>query len=1673
MHEFYTTYKDGVPQLKKGELDPYIRLILNKNRTRHGKLSDIISSIQSEQNQIIRKNPSANFVVQGCAGSGKTQILIHRLAYLQGRKLLDGVEPVYILTPNRQFNDYILSVQESLGINPDVIHTSSVEDYYIHLTNSCFNASGVNLQLVYQPDSSSIALKHSPGNNSFNKASTDSHTSHEGDTDSSLNPDRIEINEEESHFSPALLQKVYSPAFYQETEDLVFNLWDSIMQAYPLPFAVFDAGFEPGYSALAKIESQLEETLRSIREANPDLLQKLEEAPKKIPILESRLKKAVSERTKAGFVFQKRLEAIRQFLEAGNFSEMNDSGSSSARKETGKTLNKLLAPEEKAIQKQIFTNHTALKKLFKKITDQSLKEDGAANNKSKEKASSALPVEPESSYLSIVKDLITESQSTLENSRKTLSELALDQLSLEKEKYTTALDQLRKQIADSIRETGFAEENTEHSIQTPAPALASSETETQKPESQKSASRKPGSQKLEARKKKASDRVLTMSLAEIEKEEAVFKPLLEERWNRIERMVQLRAIRNNPFDLLENLTNPVFFEASPESALNLDSASVKGPVLSVNRIPDSDISRPNPQQPHASAEGTEKGSKICLEKEQESSHPVKTLLASILNQLNFLEALFQDGNPNRHFKTLMQSFHVLVPVFQYLELEEVLDRTSSIQSELEDLLNTSQGMSSLCGLDFDLKEMRKQLNQIRKIWNWPKLFQLLLLNRLPAALQDSFDTEWLNHPNEPCLMHIHYRHQLYLTLMLAAQLLSKPVLSQSMLNIDEAQDLSLPEYMLLQKIHSSDCIFNLYGDENQNIYEYRGIDSWNSLDEVFSLEKISVENNYRNPVQVTSFCNREFKTHIHEIGISDPAYKVRTIKSLSKALELFAGTLLNKPESSFAIICKDQKTKTQLSLLLNQETQKHNDPNDPSAKNNSDSLRTLSQSGSLPLYTVKEAKGLEFQYVLALTDGMSRNEKYVSYTRALQQLFVCPVPNLIQNAQEIWAKSQPADYTEGFISKPGRDLPSALNPITSPVPLDSSANLSTSASVLHCADDKVSNDPVRSQWPEFTMPELMEEHNVDPDHSHPENMGSEEAESHQQNASQISEVKDIAVLIQTIQSQELEKLETEYALQKAEEERRKAERKALEQERKEARRLARIQKEKEQELERSRKETEQKEADSQESAKASHSIPDPFKFAADQDLVNSIQKDHNDHNNQNDQSPKRLPANPISSFDQTVFAAETQERMIEAARLAGIAAAKAALAEMNKTQPANSTEEVHQEVQQTIHPEIQQSFHHPLSIASAWAASPEPFHQNQSDPDCSDSNPSPDYELLLGRIDDLQSRLDSALQKLEAIESYKSTNIEEGHYPANSDSSLTTQESSDLLANETPNLAPLPNPEPKDALPGFTSKNRIPDQILEKIDQSIEQAIPKAVDAALNSAVNSLTSSIAESVNEAIALSLESKANSAIQHQLTRFVYQITMTINDQITKTMTDIQDELEHFIHQYDKRLSESLNKLDSRLARSDTSIVEKTPVIESVNQQANQKIIQNQNTDEQRVNTKPLAFGEEPSAIPASVNKSNNDSSTSSTSSTSNLTSNTAASSNQPSLKTEIPVEKLLKMTRIDKNIKVSAGDPVHHYLYGNGTVVKTKLTKYQVRFVVNNSEQIIDLPKYGSNLYLLEE
>ena len=93
-------------------LKPYLGVSANN------RLKNIVSTIQSEQNKIIREKLGKNLIVQGVAGSGKTTVALHRIAYLvYNNKELYIPNDYMVIGPNKFFVNYISGILPDLDVN--------------------------------------------------------------------------------------------------------------------------------------------------------------------------------------------------------------------------------------------------------------------------------------------------------------------------------------------------------------------------------------------------------------------------------------------------------------------------------------------------------------------------------------------------------------------------------------------------------------------------------------------------------------------------------------------------------------------------------------------------------------------------------------------------------------------------------------------------------------------------------------------------------------------------------------------------------------------------------------------------------------------------------------------------------------------------------------------------------------------------------------------------------------------------------------------------------------------------------------------------------------------------------------------------------------------------------------------------------------------------------------------------------------------------------------------------------------------------------------------------------------------------------------------------------------------------------------------------------------------
>ena len=115
--------------------DEVLQQTLNQQASK--KMKTIVTSIQREQNKIVRNESAYNVIIQGVAGSGKTAVALHRIAYYL-YKFRDTLraERIFILSPNKVFGDYISSVLPELGEEP--IRSFTLDELTRNLLSTTF-----------------------------------------------------------------------------------------------------------------------------------------------------------------------------------------------------------------------------------------------------------------------------------------------------------------------------------------------------------------------------------------------------------------------------------------------------------------------------------------------------------------------------------------------------------------------------------------------------------------------------------------------------------------------------------------------------------------------------------------------------------------------------------------------------------------------------------------------------------------------------------------------------------------------------------------------------------------------------------------------------------------------------------------------------------------------------------------------------------------------------------------------------------------------------------------------------------------------------------------------------------------------------------------------------------------------------------------------------------------------------------------------------------------------------------------------------------------------------------------------------------------------------------------------------------------------------------------------
>lgn len=212
-----------------------------------------------------------------------------------------------------------------------------------------------------------------------------------------------------------------------------------------------------------------------------------------------------------------------------------------------------------------------------------------------------------------------------------------------------------------------------------------------------------------------------------------------------------------------------------------------------------------------------------------------------------------------------------------------------------------------------------------------------------------------------------HRYDLYSMLLFCSLYFEHGPENYKFICVDEGQDLATTEYKLIRDIGKP--IMNIYGDVNQAIIPERAIVSWDELSFIGKNHVFELNENYRNSNQIIDFCNKTFDLKISEFGVEGPAVRHSSLDGVFDEIN----NVKKLHDERWAVVLSRKNKKDKII----------------------DKIKFTGVSGSVigknhvSVMYIDEVKGFEFDRVYVITDGMNKTGKYVSCTRALNELIVC------------------------------------------------------------------------------------------------------------------------------------------------------------------------------------------------------------------------------------------------------------------------------------------------------------------------------------------------------------------------------------------------------------------------------------------------------------------------------------------------------------------------------------------------------------------------------------------------------------------------------------------------------------------------------------------------------------
>ena len=185
--------------------------------------------------------------------------------------------------------------------------------------------------------------------------------------------------------------------------------------------------------------------------------------------------------------------------------------------------------------------------------------------------------------------------------------------------------------------------------------------------------------------------------------------------------------------------------------------------------------------------------------------------------------------------------------------------------------------------------------------------------------------------------------------------------------IDEGQDLHAADYQMINCLYPN-AQLNVFGDTAQVLHEACGISNWTEETGISTVFELN--NNYRNAPEIVNFCNYKYGSSMVAFGRNNPDNSPKEMsnpKRIQKLIDVERPVIIVKSKEEYEQFCTVLELDKEQTEFLDMSADKETD-------------------GKLHVYSIFAAKGLEFPKVLVFTLNMSRNQKTVACTRAMESL---------------------------------------------------------------------------------------------------------------------------------------------------------------------------------------------------------------------------------------------------------------------------------------------------------------------------------------------------------------------------------------------------------------------------------------------------------------------------------------------------------------------------------------------------------------------------------------------------------------------------------------------------------------------------------------------------------------